>query len=82
MARPASGESIELRLQYYDGTEQGIGHLSTTVSMQPGQYTILAQAPATCPDHNPKVFTEVLKCDAKPGLRLLIVRVDRMNPTT
>lgn len=81
-ARPADDHDIELRIEYIDETRQGINQLKTTVSVQPGQYTVLAQAPAACPAANPKILSTLYQCQSKQGLRLLVVRVDRMNPKT
>jgi hypothetical protein len=68
------GDNVQLSLDYQNnGPDQQ--EFKTEVGTRFGQYLVLAQAPGTCPPSTQQVST----CADKPALRLLIVRVDRLN---
>lgn len=71
----AGHDAAGLSLDYKDGLWQ----VSTTVGARYGEYLVLAQAPGVCPA---SFVRGVLasSCATTPGLRLVIVRADRLNP--
>jgi hypothetical protein len=72
------GDTSKLQLSYEDAFGHGLRKLNTQIDTTFGQYIVLAQAPGTCAQ--PSTNTSVANCTDKPTMRLLVVRVDRLNP--
>ncbi|MGC1548858.1 MAG: hypothetical protein WA777_10025 [Rhodanobacter sp.] len=73
-----SEDAISLWLTYNDLAQSGLTQFQTQIDAHPGQYIVLAQAPGACPAA--PLGKVAPPCPDKPLLRLLVVRVDRLNP--
>jgi hypothetical protein len=71
------GDGVALSLDYQDAEASGLRQLNTEVGARFGEYLVLAQAPGACPPST--TVSSIPTCPDKPALRLLIVRVDRLN---
>jgi len=74
----ASGDAIDLSLDYQDAGHSGLRQVNTEVGTRYGEYLVLAQAPGVCPGSVAQA-TPATACADAPALRLLIVRADRLN---
>lgn len=73
---PVENNSVELSLDYQNnGPDQQ--EFKTEIGARFGEYLVLAQAPGTCPPS--MTVPPATTCPDKPALRLLIVRVDRID---
>lgn len=76
-ASSASKGAVDLNLQYHNTTREAAGNtipeLKTTITLQPGAYVVLAEAPPA--DISAKAVDATL-------MNLLVVRVDRADTTT
>lgn len=73
----AAPSGVELSLDYQDTGPGGLRQLSTEVGARYGDYVVLAQAPDPCAGAS---ATPASACVGGAALRLLIVRVDRLQP--
>lgn len=73
-----NGDASTLQLTYEDPFGHGMRKLNTQIDATFGQYIVLAQAPGACPQ--PSTNNTPATCPDKPAMRLLVVRVDRLNP--
>jgi len=77
----ATVRGIELTLDYEDAGPAGLRHFSTEVGARFGDYLVLAQAPGGECQVVLASGKRVASCsEDASALRLLIVRVDRLNP--
>lgn len=79
-SKPGRGGSVQLHVGYVDATQSGLTKLQTDLDVQLGHYTVLAQGPGACPAGAITLTNGIPtppRCDQKPALRLLVVRVDR-----
>jgi len=77
----AGANGVPLSLDYQDEGRSGLRRLATEVGARFGEYLVLAQGPGVCsapPDATRPGPAH--SCADKPALRLLIVRVDRIDP--
>lgn len=74
-----NGDTSKLTLSYEDNGGHGLRKLDTQIDAIFGQYIVLAQAPGACPQAS--TDTTAATCPDKPAMRLLVVRVDRLNQT-
>lgn len=77
----AEAQGVPLSLNYEDPGRSGLRQLKTEVSARFGEYLVLGQGPGVCAA--PFVDTGPAPADTcaeKPALRLLIIRVDRIEP--
>ncbi len=76
------GQTPAIHISYEDSARVGIGKMQANIIAQPGHYVLLAQAPVVVPqtlsltNGQPSVSAP----QEPPSMRLLIVRVDRINP--
>lgn len=73
-----SGNTNSLWLNYMDAGKVGLAMFKSRISIQSGQYVVLAQAPGACAVAS--LIAPAPPCPVKPLLRLLVVRVDRLPP--
>lgn len=77
----AEANGVPLSLDYEDDGRSGLRQLKTEVGARFGEYLVLAQGPGVCAapfDATKSASADT--CADKPALRLLIVRVDRIEP--
>lgn len=77
----ATADGVELTLDYQDAGPAGLRRFNTEVGARFGDYLVLAQAPGGACQVVLTSGKQTASCspDAS-GMRLLIVRVDRLNP--
>jgi len=77
----ADAHGVSLSLNYEDPGRSGLRQLKTEVGARFGEYLVLGRGPGACSvpfgDTGP---ASADTCAEKPALRLLIVRVDRIEP--
>ncbi|MBD8874148.1 hypothetical protein [Rhodanobacter sp. DHB23] len=72
------GGTAKLQLDYQDSfSSNGLREINTQIDATFGQYIVLAQAPGACPQ--PSTNTSTANCTDKLVMRLLVMRVDRLN---
>ena len=78
----AETNGVPLSLHYEDAGRSGLRQLKTEVGARFGEYLVLAQGPGVCsaPFGDTTRPASADTCADKPVLRLLIVRVDRIDP--
>lgn len=78
---PATARGVALTLDYKDAGPAGLRHFSTEVGARFGDYLVLAQAPGGACQAVLVSGKATASCSPDvSAMRLLIVRVDRLNP--